>query len=97
VPLYITRASSLVKEPPRIWWVGKPVPRDYTLGDTFEECRFRDVIEVKATDNELNYVLDRFSNIPHCQSYFAIREGVSKSMTWSGDIAMFIYTNLTDH
>lgn len=68
------------------WHVGEPKPcQFYSDGETTED--FPDVIEIQADGHELEHIRKRFTNIPDVPG--------ARVVTWSGDIARFIYNHLT--
>ena len=58
----------------RGWQVGEPLPH-------IEGCPYK----IQASEDELDYILTRFSNIPSCKKQVII---------WTGEIANFIWDNL---
>jgi hypothetical protein len=82
--LYITRTTpkGCLRGEEFVWRIGRPLPLYFGY-------KMTDIAEVKATDEELKYVLDRFRNIPYYRA-----ETTAKEMTWRRDVAQFIYEHL---
>lgn len=69
------------------WHVGEPVPviKQPSHSDE-DEIETLYVVEIYADFHELEYVKDKFKNIPMCDG---------RRIIWTGDFARFIFKNLS--
>jgi hypothetical protein len=75
------------------WRVGDALPMRshfFSRIDREDESthRYENIVEVTATDEELEWIRSRFHNIPDRRLF--------SQMRWTGETAQFIYDHLTD-